>query len=202
MKREFLEGLNIDKEVIDKILDENSRDIGREKQKADQAKEDLAAVQEQLTARDKDIEELKKTSGDAEGIRKQLEELQSRYTKETEEYKTQLADRDYSDAMSRAVSEKGIKFSSKAAEKAYLADLKAKNLTLKDGVLDGFEDWHKAQVEADPTAFQSGKPAPVFTKPVGTGGAPAREGIGALYAKQFNAQYAAKANTAQTTSKE
>lgn len=196
MKREFLEGLNLNKEIIDKILDENSRDIGREKQKADQAKEDLAAVQKQLEARDKDIEELKKTSGDAEGIRKQLEELQGKYTKETEDYKAQLAERDYSDAMNRVVASKGIKFSSKAAEKAYLADLKAKNLTLKDGELEGFDEWHKAQTEADPTAFQTNKPAPVFTKPVGTGGAPVSEGKGAMYAKQFNAQYA------QTTTKE
>lgn len=196
MKRDFLEGLNIDKETIDKILDENSRDIGRERQKADQAKDDLTAVREQLEARNKDIEELKKTSGDAEGIRKQLEELQGKYTKETEDYKAQLADRDYSDAMRRTVSSKGIKFSSKAAEKAYLADLKAKNLTLKDGELEGFDDWHKAQTEADPAAFQSGKPAPVFARPVGTGGAPASEGKGAMYAKQFNAQYA------QTSAKE
>lgn len=196
MKRDFLKELGLADDLIDKILDENGKDIDREKQKATQAKEDLAAVQEQLTARDKDIEELKKTSGDAEDIRKQLEELQGKYTKETEAYKAQLADRDYSDAMNRAVSAKGIKFSSKAAEKAYLADLKEKHLTLKDGALDGFEEWHKAQVEADPTAFQTGKPAPTFAKPVGGGGgSPAIEGIGAMYAKQFNAQYAAQPTT-------
>lgn len=196
MKREFLEGLGIDKDVIDKILDETSRDIGREKQKADQAKADLTAAQEQLAARVKDIEDLKKTGGDAEAVRKQLEELQGKYAKETEAYKTQLAERDYSDAMRRTVEAKGIKFSSKAAEKAYLTDLKAKQLPLKDGALDGFDEWHKTQLEADPTAFQSGKPAPVFSKPVGSGGAPTAEGKGAMYAKQFNAQYA------HTTTKE
>lgn len=168
MKRDFLEGLGLEKDVVDKILDENSRDIGREKQKADQAKEDLAAVQQQLADRDK----------------------------ETEAYKTQIADRDYSDAVHKAISEKGIKFSSKAAERAYISDLKAKHLELKEGVLTGFDDWHKAQEEADPSAFQSGKPSPTFSKPVGSGGAPASEGKGAMYAKQFNAQYA------QTTTKE
>lgn len=190
MKREFLEGLGLDKETVDKILDENSRDIGREKQKADQAKEDLAAAQKSLADRDKDIEELKKTSGDAEGIRKQLEELQGKYTKETDDYKAQLAGRDYSDAITRVIHDKGIKFSSKAAERAYIADLKGKHLELKDGVFSGFDEWHKAQTEADPTAFQTGKPAPSFAKPVGSGGAPASDGIGAMYAKQFNAQYA------------
>lgn len=196
MKRDFLEGLGLEKDVVDKILDENSRDIGREKQKADQAKEDLAAAQKSLADRDKDIEELKKSSGDAEGIRKQLEELQGKYTKETAEYKAQIADRDYSDAINKVINDKSIKFSSKAAERAYIADLKAKHLELKDGVLTGFDEWHKAQTEADPSAFQSGKPAPSFAKPVGTGGAPASEGKGAMFAKQFNAQYA------QTTTKE
>ena len=190
MKRDFLEGLGLDKDTVDKILDENGRDIGREKQKADQAKEDLAAAQKQLEDRDKDIVELRKSSGDAEGIRKQLEDLQGKYTKETEAYKAQLADRDYSDAMNRTISAKGIKFSSKAAEKAYLADLKAKGLELKDGELTGFDEWHKSQVAADPTAFQAEKPAPTFVKPVGTGGAPAAESKGAMYAKLYNAQFA------------
>lgn len=190
MKRDFLEGLGLEKDVVDKILDENSRDIGREKQKTDQAKEDLAAAQKSLADRDKDIEELKKSSGDAEEIRKQLEELQGKYTKETEEYKTQLADRDYSDAITKVIGDKGIKFSSKAAERAYIADLKAKHLELKDGVFTGFDEWHKAQAEADPSAFQTEKPAPTFAKPVGPGGVPTSEGKGAMYAKQFNAQYA------------
>ena len=85
MKRDFLEGLGLDKDTVDKILDENSRDIGREKQKADQAKEDLNAARQQLADRDKDIEDLRKSSGDAESVRKQLEDLQGRYTKEPED---------------------------------------------------------------------------------------------------------------------
>lgn len=158
----------------------------------------LSTIQAKLDAeigKNKKYEE-QETGETVETLRRQLEELQGKYTKETEDYKMQLAERDYSDAMNRVVASKGIKFSSKAAEKAYLADLKAKNLTLKDGELEGFDEWHKAQTEADPTAFQTNKPAPVFTKPVGTGGAPVSEGKGAMYAKQFNAQYA------QTTTKE
>lgn len=188
MKREFLEAMGLDKDTVDKILDENSRDIGREKQKTDQVKEDLAATQKQLEDRDKDIEALKAV--DADGLKKQLEDLQNKYNTETEQYKTQLADRDYADAVSRVILENGIKFSSKAAEKAYIADLKAKHLELKDGVLTGFEDYHKAQVDEDPTAFQTDKPVPTFVKHVGAGDPPANESKGAMYAKQFNAQYA------------
>lgn len=196
MKRDFLESLGLTKETVDKILDENSRDIGREKQKADQAKEDLSTVRQQLADREKDIEALQKSNGDVTEMQKQLNELQAKYDKDTGDYKTQLSDRDYADAMRKAVSEKGIRFSSKAAEKAYYADLKAKQLELKDGALVGFEDWHKSQAEADPSAFQSGKPTPRITSPTGRGGEPNNEGLGAKYAKQFNAQYA------QTNTKE
>ena len=188
MKREFLEAMGLDKETVDKILDENSKDIGREKQKADQAKEDIAAVQQQLADRDKDIETPKAL--DADGLKKQLTDLQAKYNTETEQYKAQIADRDYSDAVKQAIADKGVKFSSKAAERAFLADLMANRLQIKDGALMGFEAYHKAQLEADPTAFQSDKPSPNIVKPVGAGGPPAGESKGAMFAKQFNAQYA------------
>lgn len=190
MKREFLEGLGLEKEAIDSILDENSRDIGRWKQRAETAEADKAAVEQQLADRDKDMEALKQSAADADGVKRQLEDLQAKYSAETEQYKTQLADRDYTDAVARAIAEQGVKFSSKAAEKAFLADLKANRLEMKDGGLVGFEDYHKAQVEADPAAFQTDKPAPAFAKPVGPGGPPATESKGAMFARQFSAQYA------------
>jgi hypothetical protein len=193
MKREFLEGLGLEKDVVDKILDENSRDIGREKQKADTAREDAETLRNQLADRDKDIEDLKAL--DADGLKKQLDELQAKYNTETEQFKAQLSDRDYADALTRAIAGANIKFSSKAAEKAFIADLKANRLEMKDGNLEGFDAYHKAQLEADPTAFQSDKPAPTFAKVIGAGGEPATESKGAMYAKQFNSQYA-------TTSKE
>lgn len=133
-----------------------------------------------------------------ESLKQQLDDLQT----EIGNYKAQMAERDYSDAVACAIADKGIKFSSKAAEKAYLADLKTNRLTLKDGFLEGFDAYHEAQVKADPTAFQLGKPIPTFTKPVGAGGPPASESKGAMYAKQFNTQYAKTAGVPATTTKE
>lgn len=190
MKRDFLEGLGLEKEAIDKILDENSRDIGREKAKADQAKEDLAAAKSELAECTTELADLKKASSDVAELQKKFDDLQSKYDTDTKAYQDQIADRDYSDAMKKAVSTKGIKFSSKAAEKAYLADLKEKHLELKDGALEGFDDWHKAQMEADPSAFQTDKPNPRFTGHIDPSGKPGGESVGAKFAKQFNAQYA------------
>lgn len=152
----------------------------------------LSTVQSKLDAeveKNKKYEE-KETGVTVETLKKQLSDLQAKYDKDTGDYKTQISERDYADAMKKTIADKGIKFSSKAAEKAYFADLKAKGLELKDGELTGFDEWHKTKMAEDPTAFQADKPTPRFVNPVGTGGAPASESLGARYAKQFNAQFA------------
>lgn len=48
MKRKFLEDLGLEKETIDKILDENSADIGKVKGELDTAKNDLKEAQDAL----------------------------------------------------------------------------------------------------------------------------------------------------------
>ena len=104
----------------------------------------LSTVQSKLDA---EVEKNKQFAarGSAETLRKEIEG-----------YKSKIADYDYADVIRKTLAEKGVKFSSKAAEKAYLADLKAKHLEIKDGALEGFDEWHKAQVSADPSAFQDG----------------------------------------------
>nr|DAN18342.1 MAG TPA: minor structural protein [Bacteriophage sp.] len=189
MKTEELLEIGLTEEQANKVLVINGKDIERYKKAAETAKTDLTAAQEQLAQRDKDMEELKKSAGDVDSVKQQLADLQAKYTTETERYQKQIADRDYSDAVSRAIAEKGVKFSSKAAEKAFIADLTANRLSVKDGALDGFEHYLKAQQESDPTAFQSDKPTPTFVKPVGPGGPPSNESKGAMYAKQFNQMY-------------
>lgn len=189
MKREFLENLGLETEIVEKIMAENGADIEREKSRTTQAKADLADVQEKLTEREKDLETLRASSGDADAIRKQLEELQTRYTAETDDYKKQLADRDYSDAVNRTISENNVKFTSKGAGAAFVAKLKEQRLAMKDGLLDGFGDFLKVQKEADPDAFQSDKPIPKFVTPTGTGAPPPAMNKGAMFAKMFNQQY-------------
>lgn len=68
MQRKFLEDLGIkDKETIDKILDENSTDIGK-------AKGELETVQTQLTESKKEVETLKGQVSERDG---QLETLKN-----------------------------------------------------------------------------------------------------------------------------
>lgn len=195
MKTEELLEIGLTEEQATKVLVINGKEIERYKKAAETAKTDLTAAQEQIIQRDKDIEELKKSAGDVDSVKQQLADLQAKYTTETEQYQKQIADRDYADAVNRAIADKGVKFSSKAAEKAFIADLTTNRLTVKDGALDGFESYLKAQQDSDPTAFQSDKPAPTFVKPVGAGGPPSNESKGAMYAKQFNQMYTPKTTT-------
>lgn len=172
MTREFLKNLSLEDSAIDKILDENRRDTSEEKQKAESAKSGLADMQEKLSAAQAELSALKKANGDAVELQRQLTELQAKYEADIADRDAKLAERDYSDAITRAVAGKGLKFSSKSAERAFIASLKEKKLELKDGELSGLDDFIKSQKEADPDAFAPDKPAPRLVAPAGAGGSP------------------------------
>lgn len=89
---------------------------------------------------------------------------------ETEQYKAQLADRDYSDAIAAAITGKGLRFSSKSAQRAFTAALKEQKLELKDGQLTGLDEFIQAQKQADPEAFAPDKAPPRFATGSGHGG--------------------------------
>lgn len=170
MTREFLKNLGLEDAAIDNILNENMADIGKEKAKTTTAKADLADAQGKLTAAQSELDTLKKAGGDAADIQKQLTDLQAKYDKDTSDLRTQLADRDYSDAITRAIAGKGLKFSSKSAQRAFEASIREKKLELKDGELSGLDDFIKAQREADPEAFAPDKAPPRLVTGSGSGG--------------------------------
>lgn len=126
---------------------------------------------EKLPGVSQELETLKKSNGDVAAVQKQLEELQKKYDDDTAALNAQLSDRDYADAISKAITGKGLKFSSKSAERAFTAALKEQKLELKDGELSGLDDFIKAQKEADPEAFAPDKAPPrLVTGPGGGGG--------------------------------
>ena len=103
MKRDFLEALGLEKETVDKIMAENGADLEREKAKTTAARADLADAQGKLSAAQTELEGLKKAGGDVAAVQQQLTELQAKYDKDTGDLRTRLADRDYADAIGRAI---------------------------------------------------------------------------------------------------
>jgi len=191
MKREFLESLNLDKEVIDKILAENGSDIEREKAKTTQAKADLADAQAQLADRIKDLDEIKKTAGDAAEIQKSLDELKAKYDAESAEWKKQNKDREYADAATAEITAANLKFSSKFAEKAFRDELKAKELKVVEGRLEGFGDYLKEVQKSDPGTFAPEKPPASIVGKTGPGSAPPSEPENVRHAREMGAKRAA-----------
>lgn len=173
MTRNFLKELGLEEDLIDKILDENFKDVGREKTKAENVKTELADLREQLTAEKGKVEELTK-AGNVEDVRKELEALQAKYDTDIAERDNKLNEWSFNDAVGKAITESKLKFSSNMAKNAFVSALKAQKLELKDGKFEGLDEFVKAQKEADPAAFVAeGKPVARIVDRTGSGGTPA-----------------------------
>ena len=190
MKKDELTALGLTDEQADKVLALNGRDIEKHKKAAEDAKAETATLQKQLDDRDKDLETLKASAEDAEKVKQQLGELQTKYNDETAAYQKQIEDRDYSDALTAAFQSEKVLFTSKGAEKAIRSELMANRLALKDGKLEGFADRIKSMKDSDPDAFQGDKPAPNFAGPTGNAGTPAGMSRAAMAARAAGARFA------------
>lgn len=91
MKREFLRGLGVEEDAIQKIIDEHHDGLQSYKEKADKVdsiKEQLNTANEEIKTRDSQIEELKTKAGDNEELNNKLEEMQQ----ENANYKKKVQD--------------------------------------------------------------------------------------------------------------
>ena len=143
MKTEELKALGLNDEQVQKVFAMNGADIERKNQtiatltaERDTARTQLGEANKKLEGYDPDWKT--KAENAARQARQQVEALQSDF------------------AAQSAVS--GLKFSSESAKKAFLAELKAKKLTLQEGKLLGFDDFLADYRKTDPGAFASGYP--------------------------------------------
>lgn len=155
MKRAELKALFEGKEgdfssIIDAILDMNGKDING-----------IKAERDELT---KELTDIKAIPNDTEELTKKLTALQEKYDSETKALQAQINERTYADAISAAIAENNIKFSSKAAESYFKSQLENKRLEIEAGKLKGFEDFYKSQLETDKSAFVT-EAEPQPTKP-------------------------------------
>ena len=150
MKREEVKSIvpGITDEQLSQLMDLHGVDMERQKQTVTTLTAERDAALSQLGEANKKLEgydpDWKTKAAEAENSAKaQIAALQSDFA-----------------AQSAA---SGVKFSSESAKKAFLADLKAKNLPLQEGKLLGFDDYLKSYQQEDPGAFVSDKPTPTIT---------------------------------------
>lgn len=94
MKREFLEGLGLQKDVIDKIMAENGSDINREKQKAEGYKTQLDTAQQALSGFE---------GVDVAGMQAQLAKLKSDLEAQAAAHAKELSDMEFGSILDSAL---------------------------------------------------------------------------------------------------
>jgi chromosome segregation ATPase len=159
MKRKFLEDLGLEKEMIDKIIDENSADIGKAKGELESIKEKLSTTEKELestkklvTERDGQLEQLKNSSGDVESLKKQIETLQNDNKAKDEAHAAEIKQLKIDAAVDTAIS--NAKGKNAKAIKALL-DLENAELD-EDGTVKGLADQIKALQTAEDSKFLFG----------------------------------------------
>ena len=173
MKREEVKSIipNITDEQLGQIMDLHGADIEHQKQQITTLTTERDAARSQLADANKKLE------GYDPEWKTKAEQAQQQADQKVAEMKAGYA------ATSAASS---LKFTSDSAKKAFLSDLKAKNLPLQDdGTLLGFDDYVASYKKTDPGAFaqESGYPT------VKDGGDPAKTPTGSTreqFAAWFN----------------
>jgi chromosome segregation ATPase len=103
MKTEFLKGLGLEQDAIDKIMAENGKDIESFRAQVETLKASETGLKGQLAQRDKDLTELKKNAGDSEDLKTKYDDLESTYKADKKAFEDRIRDTQISAAIKVAV---------------------------------------------------------------------------------------------------
>lgn len=92
MKREFLKELELSEEVIEKVMAEHDKTVNSLNAKLSTAEESVKVLNEQITARDKDIKDLKKAATDNKDLSQRYTDLEAKYKQEKADFDKKIAD--------------------------------------------------------------------------------------------------------------
>lgn len=110
---------------------------------------------------------------DPEKIQSEIADWKKKAEDAEKEYKNKLYERDFSDALKTEL--ESVKFSSEAAKKTIMSEIKEAGLTMKDGKILGLNDLIEQMKKADASAFvdesqqKAQQHAAQFTKPFSNG---------------------------------
>ncbi|MCG1433558.1 phage scaffolding protein [Staphylococcus epidermidis] len=154
MKREFLRGLGLEEETVQKIVDEHHdtlREFKNKAEKTESLQEQLDKANEELTNRDNQITELQKAK---DGDNQELKDKLSNYKKENAQYQAEMKQLKLNNAVKLAVA--------KDANDAddILAFINKDELELQDdGNVKGLDKAIESLKESKPYLFAESKPS-------------------------------------------
>ena len=165
MKREFLEGLKLEKETIDQIMAENGKDIEAEKAKVTAAEADRDKYKEQLDTATTELERFKDVK--PEELQATIQKRQADLKAKDDEYAAKEADRLFRDSVKEAITAAGGK-----NEKAVMALLDLETLKGSKNQKSDIKTALEAVKKDNDYLFTSKEPIdnPNPTGPTGGGG--------------------------------
>lgn len=156
MTRKFLEEMGLEKEQIDKILDENSQDIGKAKGDLEKVQNDLntanteiGTLKNTLKERDGQLETLKNSKDDVEGLKQQIQTLQNENKAKDDTHAAEIRQLKVDSAVNAALMAAHAKNT-----KAVVALLELENAELlDDGTIKGLDEQIKKLQTAEDSKF-------------------------------------------------
>ena len=153
------------KDEFDKMLNENYKtqaEVNNLNGKLAKSESDRDALQvkynDDIKQRDADLADLKQKLADAgtdaetlKNLQTEFDTLKTNYANAQADYQRQLNKQAYEFAIKEKTN--GLQFTSNSAKKAFLSDALAKNLTMDNGNILGFDDFVNAYKEQDAGAF-------------------------------------------------
>ena len=149
MKTEDLKAKGLTDEQVAFVMAENGKDL----KKLQAENTNLTTERDNLKQRAETAENtLKKFDGiDADAMKAEVESWKQKATEAEKDYAAKIAERDFEDALK--VELERMKFTSEAAKKSVVADIRAAGLKLKDGKILGLNDLIAQMREKDASAF-------------------------------------------------
>ena len=151
--------MGLEKEQVDKILDENSQDIGKAKGDSEKIQKDLDAanaevesLKGQISDRDKQLETLKNSTGDVEGMKQEIAKLQADNKAKDDAHAAEIKQLKIDAAIDSALT--GAKAKNNTAVKALLKDLDKAELA-DDGTIKGLAEQIGALQKSDAYLFDT-----------------------------------------------
>lgn len=152
MKRDFLKNLGIeDKDIIDKILDENSSDIGRAKGELETYKNKVSELETSLSSKDAEIKTLKSQVGDTTSLNDKIAQLETEKQNITNDLNAKVLKIQKDHAIEGKIRDRKGK-----NVKAIRALLDDEKITFDDNVLGGIDEQLDALAVAEDSSMLFG----------------------------------------------
>lgn len=165
MKTEELKAQGLTEEQISFVMAENGKDLKKLQKENDNLSADRDTWKEKAEAAETTLKGFEGV--DLETMQREISDWKQKATEAEKKAQEQLYERDFSDALKTEL--ESVKFSSEAAKRAAVADIKEAGLKFKDGKILGLNDLLAQMKEKDASAFidDAQQNMARFTAPVG-----------------------------------